>query len=260
MPLDLASLASVRRFADAIARRLSEGDLPSPQGLVCNAGVQGKKTFTRDGFETTFGVNHLGHFLLVNLLVPLLVAPARIAVVASGVHDPAQRTGMPAPAWNQAAALARGDLGPEAAADSDAVDSRRRYSTSKLANVYFAYSLARHLPQGITVNAFDPGLMPGTGLAREYPALLRWLWLHVLPHIVPLLRLLISPNVHTVEESAAALTRLIVDPALASTTGKYFEGMREIRSSDASYDGVRAAELWHGSLTLTGLVGGESAE
>ncbi|MBC8077832.1 MAG: SDR family NAD(P)-dependent oxidoreductase, partial [Chloroflexales bacterium] len=67
MTLDLASLASVRAFTDAFRARA----LPPLQAIVCNAGTQVLRgtSYTSDGFETTFGVNHLGHFLLVNLLL-----------------------------------------------------------------------------------------------------------------------------------------------------------------------------------------------
>lgn len=255
MRLDLASLASVREFAGELGRRLDAGELPPVHALVCNAGVQSaaKKTFTADGFESTFGVNHLGHFLLVNLLLPRLAAPARVAVVASGVHDPAQKTGVAAPAWNDPTALAHGDLGAISVQDSPTRGGQRRYATSKLANVYFAYELARRLPAGVTVNAFDPGLVPGTGLVRESAAPLRWLWRHVLPRAIPLLRRVLSANVHTQAESGAALARLVLDPALAGTSGKYFEGTREIRSSVESYDSARATELWQGSASLTHL-------
>ena len=254
MRLDLASLASVRQFTAELSRRLDTGDLPPLQALVCNAGGQsaGRKSFTADGFERTFGVNHLGHFLLVNLLLPRLAAPARIAVVASGTHDPARKTGMPAPAWNDPAALAKGELGPLAAKDSPAKLGRRYYTTSKLANVLFSHELARRLPSGVTVNAFDPGLMPGTGLAREWPAPLRFVGNHVLPRMIPLLRYVLSPNIHTPAESGAALARLVRDPSLAETSGKYFEGMRETHSSAESYDSERASELWQASAALTG--------
>lgn len=68
MGLDLASLASVRSFAKEFARR---DDLPPVRSLVCNAGLQvvSGSIHTEDGFEETFGVNHLGHFLLVNLIL-----------------------------------------------------------------------------------------------------------------------------------------------------------------------------------------------
>ena len=257
MALDLASLASVRAFSGELERRLKAKDLPPLHGLICNAAIQGARVFTADGFESTFAVNHLGHYLLVNLLLPSLVKPVRIAVVASGVHDPAQLEGvpvsMPVPAWNPTAALAKGDLGPAAAKDDAKADLGRRYSTAKLANVYFTYGLAARLPEGITVNAFDPGLMPGTGLAREHSALGRLMWNFVMPKMLPLLRLLVTKNIHTPEESGNALARLMTDPELASTNGKYFEGLREIRSSIDSYDIGRTTELWEGSAALTGL-------
>jgi NAD(P)-dependent dehydrogenase (short-subunit alcohol dehydrogenase family) len=222
---------------------------------VCNAGVNPgtKRTTTVDDFESTFGVNHLGHFLLVNELLPSLQPPARVVVVASGVHDPAQKTGVPAPAWSSPAALARGELGTAAAADKPFASGQRRYSTSKLANVYFTHALAGRLPTGVTANAFDPGLMPETGLMREAPAPFRFVLSHILPRAIPLLRLY-TPNVHTAKESGEALARLVTDPELSATTGRYFEGRREIRSSDESYNDGRAEELWNASAALTAAV------
>jgi NAD(P)-dependent dehydrogenase (short-subunit alcohol dehydrogenase family) len=253
LSLDLGSLQSVRAFAAELADRIGTGALPPLHGLVCNAGVQSGATrsLTVEGFESTFGVNHLGHFLLVNLLLPMLDPPARVVVVASIVHDPAKQAGLPAPAWNDPVALARGELGPAAAGDKPLAAARRRYATSKLANVYFTYALARRLPDGVTANAFDPGLMPGTGLVREAPAPLRFANAHVLPHIIPLARRLHMPNIHTVKESGDSLARLLTDPALGEVTGKYFEGRQEIRSSEESYDQARDEELWRESETLT---------
>jgi NAD(P)-dependent dehydrogenase (short-subunit alcohol dehydrogenase family) len=253
MSLDLASLASVRAFAAELTKRLSTGTTPPLHAVVCNAGVNSgtRPTATADGFESTFGVNHLGHFLLINELLPALQSPARVVVVASGVHDPAQKSGVPAPAWNDPAGLARGQLGPAAASDNSLVSGQRRYSTSKLANVYFTYALARRLPPGVTANAFDPGLMPGTGLMREAPAPFRFVANRILPHAIPLLRRVYSPNVHTVQESGDALARLVTDPEQDATTGRYFEGRRQIRSSDESYNDERAEELWTASVALT---------
>ena len=255
MSLDLASLASVRAFATELASRVRVGAMPPLHGLVCNAGVQSgtKRSFTADGFESTFGINHLGHFLLVNMLLPILVPPVRVVVVASGTHDPAQNTRVPVPAWNNPAALSRGELGTPAASDGPFARGQRLYATSKLANIYFTYALARRFPAGVTANAFDPGLMPGTGLTREAPAPIRFVAKHVLPYTKPLLRRFLTSNVHTVEESGASLARLLTDPTLADTTGKYFEGRREIHSSVESYDEGRAEELWQVSGALTAL-------
>lgn len=251
MSLDLASLASVRVFANELKKRLSSGLIPPLHAVVCNAGVNplNTKTVTVDWFESAFGINHLGHFLLVNELLPSLQSPARVVVVASGVHDPAQKSGVPAPAWNDPAALARGELGSAAASDTAFASGQRRYSTSKLANVYFTHVLARRLPGGITANAFDPGLMPSTGLMREAPALLRFIARNI---PIALLRRVFSPNVHTAQESGDALARLVTDPKLASVTGGYFEGRRQIHSSDESYNDQREAELWNASVALTG--------
>jgi NAD(P)-dependent dehydrogenase (short-subunit alcohol dehydrogenase family) len=253
MSLDLASLDSVRAFAAELGDHVKAGALPSLHGLVCNAGVQSgpRRSVTADGFESTFGINHLGHFLLVDVLQPVLEPPARIVVVASNVHDPAKKAGLPAPAWNDPAALARGELGPAADKDKPFASGQRRYATSKLANVFFTYALARRLQDRVTANAFDPGLMPGTGLVREAPAPIRFANNHVLPHIIPVLRRVYNSNVHTVQQSGDALAWLLTDPALANTTGKYFEGRREIRSSDESYDQERAEQLWQASEILT---------
>ena len=97
MSLDLASLASIRAFAADLTNMLSVKVIPPLHAIVCNAGVNPGPTLstTADGFESTFGVNHLGHFLLVNELLPALQRPGRVVVVASGVHDPAQKAGVP---------------------------------------------------------------------------------------------------------------------------------------------------------------------
>src|SRR6201987_1649765 len=253
MSLDLASLTSVRAFAAELTKRLSAGTIQPLHAVVCNAGVNplNTKTTTADGFESTFGINHLGHFLLVNELLPALQPPGRVVVVASGVHDPAQKAGVPLPAWNDPSALARGELGAAAASDRSLPAGQRRYSTSKLANIYFTYALARRLPEGVTANAFDPGLMPGTGLFRNTPAPFRFIMNKVMPHAIPLLRRVYSPNIHTPQESGAALAHLVADPELAAISGGYFEGRRQIRSSDESYNDERAEELWSASLALT---------
>jgi light-dependent protochlorophyllide reductase len=248
MSLDLSSLASVRAFAVDYAGR----NLPPLRGVILNAGSQfvtGTK-YTQDGFEATFGVNHLGHFLLTNLLLTQIREPARIVFVSSGTHDPDQWSGMPAPQLQDVDALAH-PKEDSAGADSAQKIGQRRYTTSKLCNVLCAYELARRLEshgQAITVNAFDPGLMPGSGLARDYGAPLRFLWNYVLP----LLRLVVK-NVNSTQSSGKNLARLILDPGLASVTGKYFVGNTEWPSSRESNDAVKAETLWEGSARLVGL-------
>ena len=234
---DLASLASVRDFVAAF----ETADLPPLHAIVCNAGLQTVDTkFTVDGVEMTFGVNHLGHFALVRGLLDQLVSPARVVVVASGTHDPVKFTGMPKPDYTTAEELAHPAAGAPA-------EGRRRYTTSKLCNVLFAYELDRRLghgAQGITVTAFDPGLMPGSGLARDYSPMQRLVWRFV----GPMLRLL--PNVNTTATSGRRLAALAVDPAFGGITGRYYEGAKEIRSSVDSYDTAKATDLWDTSVRL----------
>jgi NAD(P)-dependent dehydrogenase (short-subunit alcohol dehydrogenase family) len=264
LPLDLASLESIRAFAADYGTR----EWPPLRALICNAGRQviSGATYTQDGFESTFGVNHLGHFLLVHLLLRYMAAPARIVVVSSDTHDPARHTGMPAPHYSRAADLAWPDRAPAAAnsAETPGTVGRRRYTTSKLCNVYFTYELARRLRQEgvstaakpVTANAFNPGLMPGTGLVREYPAPLRAAWHFLLPLLLPLARRFIPMN--SVADSGRALARLVTDPALEAVSGKYFSGRDEVRSSDESYAAQKALELWETSVKLAKLTQAET--
>jgi light-dependent protochlorophyllide reductase len=244
LALDLAALASVRAFAE----RWQSMTRPSLQAIVCNAGIQPVNglTYTQDGFETMFGVNHLGHFLLVNLLLNSLTTPARIVFVSSGTHDPDTVEGrFNPPHYENAQALAF----PEKAKVQ--MPFVRRYSTSKLCNVLCAYELDRRLKAAgrtdITVNAFDPGAVPGTGLTRDYPAFLRSIasasWL---------MRLL-GVRVETVIDSGAHMAQLILDPQLEAVSGQYFQGLQLARSSKESYSQDKALELWQASSEMTGL-------
>ena len=256
MTLDLASLESVRNFARAYAAE----PRPPLRGLVCNAGTQivTGRTYTVEGFETTFGVNHLGHFLLTNLMLAQMASPARIVVVSSGTHDPAQTTGMPPPVYKSARFLARPDEAPEPLDDERGTAGRRAYTTSKLCNVLFTYELERRLraekadgPNGlsITVNAFDPGLMPGTGLARDYGRLVQFAWRFVLPALRPFV-----PNVNSVAGSGRALANLVTDSRFESISGKYFQGLQDVPSSKDSYDPAMATELWESSASMVKLM------
>lgn len=240
--VDLASLDSVRGFADA----LRAASLPPVHAVVCNAGVQivsGAQT-TRDGYELTFGVNHLGHFALVSGLLESLVRPARVVVVSSGTHDPSKFTGMPHPHFTAAAELAKPPAGEDALSPAA---GRRRYTTSKLCNVLFAYELDRRLGHGaqdITVTAYDPGLMPGSGLSRDYRSLQRWVWNHVFPALT------ILPGVRSTRTSGRYLAALATSPRFEGLTGAYFAGRKEIRSSTDSYDTEKARDLWTTSERL----------
>ncbi len=251
--LDLGELADARRSAEALCADLEADRLPPLRVAIFNAGLQfNARERSKDGFEATFAVNHLGHFLLTQLLIGAFEAPARIIFVSSGTHDPDQRTGMPEPIPRPAAELADADADT---GDDEGTFGRRAYTTSKLCNVLCAYELSRRLENSgcsrpeapITVNAFDPGLMPGTGLARSYAGWQKMIW----NSLFRALRVL--PNVNSAVASGEALARLALDPELEGVTRKYFVGRRIAPSSKASYDEDLAKRLWEESGELIGL-------
>ena len=105
----------------------------------------------------------------------------------------------------------------------------------------------------VQVNAINPGLMPGTGLVRHH-AVSNFLFTRILPHLLPLPRLMLGTNdVHSAQQSAIALTRLALDPDgdLGATSGCYFDGLTEARSSELSYNDDNAKDLWDTSVQLT---------
>jgi light-dependent protochlorophyllide reductase len=242
LALDLASLQAVRDFVDQF-RRLN---VPPLRGLINNAGIQVMQglAYTKDGYELTFGTNHLGHFLLTNLLIDQLKTPARIVVVSSGTHDPDTIEGR----FNKPVFLGASQLAnPKNEKEMAGI---QRYSTSKLANLFFAYELARKLKAKlVTVNAFDPAAVPETNLLRSVEN--------------PTLRSLVRASLSafkwigvvtsTVDASGSAMARLLLDEKLENVTGKYFQVNQEKRSSTASYDESVAAQLWRDSAVLTSL-------
>lgn len=248
--LDLASLQSIRSFCQQAAQQ----GIGPVSALVNHAGIQsvGPIQYTADGFEATFGINHLGPFCLTLLLLPWLAADARITFTASGAHDPAQKHPLAPPAYTGADGLAH----PVETGERKIIAGQRRYTTSKLCNILTVYELQRQLWQtDIRVNAFEPGLVPGTGLVRDYPLAVRLLWMYIMPVLIPFQR-----NAHTARRSGRNLAHLAWSPAYSAYRGKYFEGKREIRSSEDSYNTDFQQDLWEGSLRLTGLSKAETID
>jgi len=250
MLCDLCSFASVRKFAQELKERLHKKEIPPLHSIVCNAALQYLTSTTRtvDGIESTFQIAHLSHFLLVNLLLTSLSRPCRIVFVSSGTHDPAQFTGMPAPTYDSVDTLANPPV---------TVNGKLCYTNSKLCNMLCAYEFVRRMDAGnmngedilaMCVTAFDPGLMPGTGLARDYNGLMQFMWHNVLPVLT-----LISDNVNSPAKSGLNLANLATAPEYEGVTDKYFIGNKSARSSVTSYDKNKAAELWVGSVKLTQL-------
>jgi NAD(P)-dependent dehydrogenase (short-subunit alcohol dehydrogenase family) len=241
--LDCASLADVRRFAAEWQGPLA--------GLINNAGVQqtagGRSTV--DGHEETIAVNHLAALQLTLDLLPRLDG-GRVLFIGSGTHNPHNRFatlfGFRGARFTSVAALARGEC--DATADRQA--GMDRYATSKLLNMLTAMELARRVaPERTLFLTLDPGLMPGTGLARTAPAPLRWMWANLLPRIAPLL-----PDTSTPERSAAAAAWLLTTPDVRVQNGEVFSFDRapSTRVWDRARDADLARRALDESLALLG--------
>lgn len=221
--VDIASLDSVRAAADDVASRFRAVHV-----LVNNAGVNlARRAMSADRFEMTFAVNHLGPFLLTNLLLPLLRAgaPARIVTVTS---------------WFER--LGRIDFG-DLHAERKRYGGLAAYYQSKLANVQFTYELAERLAgTGVTVNCVDPGLA-ATELLRDRlwwsPRWLQPVWRFVL----------LSPD-----RAARAAIRAASAPELERVSGRCFNARGETRTSRRSHDPAARRRLWQVSAELTGLI------
>ena len=220
--LDLASLASIRAFADTLARRIDHLSV-----LINNAGVIfRRRQTTSDGFEMTFGVNHLGHFLLTDLLHDLLErgAPSRVVVVASEAYKGARR-GLDFDDLN----LEHSRYGPF-----------RAYCRSKLANILFTRELASRLDgSGITANALHPGLV-ATRLARDGDA--GWLGNLGMKFSTPFLQ--------TPEQGARTSVYAASAPELESITGAYFASSLPAPTNRQAMDMMAARRLWDASEEL----------
>lgn len=257
--LDLNDLQSVRSFCDQF--------VASKQGLhalALNAGVQSGPSkippVTAQGYEETVGTNHLGHFLLLQRLLPVLertqksergASASRIVITASGVHNPAEGGG------NVGKPASLGDLsGFQQGFQSPAFpmvdgqlpyDSDKSYKDSKLLNVITTLELHRRLvskrlTNSITVNCFNPGLAPTTGLFRKYSPLF------VLPFTF-LTRTVFKVAVSEAE-AGARLTYLLTDASVEGVSGQYFTGKPgkaefvAASPSEEAQDPDKAKKVW----------------
>lgn len=175
--LDLASFSSIRDAGATIRSRIAAGELEPLQAFLCNTGAQfrGPISYSKDGFEETFATNHLGHFLLVNLLLDCITENGRVVFTASETHDPDTMDGKMVGPAVEPDVFALANQGKEG---KKPISGGKRYATSKLCTVLFAYELDRRLRsarKNIASIAFAPGMIPETGLARTAPAFAQWL-------------------------------------------------------------------------------------
>ena len=218
---DFSRQTEVRRLADDILQRYDRLDV-----LVNNAGTVFKdRTVTEDGIEATFAVNHLGYFLLTQLLLDRIVqsAPARIVNVASIGHR-------------------RGTMDFDDLFFERGYSLMKAYGRSKLANVLYTRSLAEKLAgTGVTVNSLHPGAVD-TAIWSGGP-----FWAK--PLIAIFRKLAFIPA----EEGGRRIVQLVTGPELAETTGRYFENGKLVEPAPVARDEAVARRLWQESERLTKL-------
>ncbi len=262
LKLDTSSLASVREAAARFRALLDRGEIDSFQALMCNAGGRhnGPLSYSCDGYEMTFATNCLGHFLLVELLTDRLAENGRIVFTASGTHDPDTTDGKMVGIVVEPDALALANDGKDG---RKPVSSGKRYSTSKLCTILYAYELHRRLRRSgssVASIAFDPGSIPETGLLRTLPKPVQVL---ARSRFMKWVMKRAGITQRTIGFSGASLAKIAADPAYASGSGKYFQSqngaLRERKSSKLSYDEPRALKLWNDSKTLVRLQANEES-
>ncbi|XP_788671.3 retinol dehydrogenase 13 [Strongylocentrotus purpuratus] len=221
--LDLASMKSIREFAEDIKREEKQLNV-----LLNNAGVMLCPQWeTEDGFEMQFGTNHLGHFLLTLLLLDLIKAsaPSRIVNVSSNAHR-------------------RGNMNLDDVMMSKKYEALQAYGQSKLANVMFTRELARRLKgTGVTSYSLHPGVI-NTDLGRHFGTYASW--------AKPLL-FFTSPFLKTSEQGAQTSIYCCVDEKAGQETGLYYMDCAATEPIEKAKDDEVAKKLWDLSLKLVEL-------
>ncbi|KAK4885081.1 hypothetical protein RN001_001352 [Aquatica leii] len=216
-PCDLASLKSIREFVKIFNKE--EKDL---HVLINNAGVMRtpKSSKTKEGFEMQLGVNHLGHFLLTNLLLEKVKhsAPSRIINVSSIAHK-------------------NGRINKKDLNSDESYDPALAYSQSKLANLLFTRELSSKLKDfKVDVNAVHPGLVD-TEIIRHMGFFNSWF-------ATILLKPLIWPVIKSPRQGAQTVIYAAIDPDLTGITGKYFSDYKDTPVSPVAEDDNTAKWLW----------------
>ncbi|MHB8628627.1 MAG: SDR family oxidoreductase [Aggregatilineales bacterium] len=217
---DLSVQKSIRELAQTFKTKYEHLHV-----LVNNAGlVFGKRGVTADGYEQTFALNHLGYFLLTNLLLDTLKAsaPARIVNVASEAET-------------------MGELNFDDLMAEKRYGSLRAYGVSKRANIVFTYELAKHLAgMGVTANCVHPGGVRTNFGASAGGAMALAVKLFGLFALSP-------------EQGAQTIIWLASSPEVEGITGQYFAKKHPIKSAAQTYDPEVQEKLWQVSEQMTGL-------
>lgn len=229
MSLDLTDPDSIRTFVQDFNTKNIPLNI-----LVNNAGIQTtQKRLTKNGVESTFSANHLGHFLLTNLLLDKLKAssPSHVVVVASNMHNPkkgiAPRPELPIEEYNF---------------DKRPYDAVAAYRFSKLANLWFTFELSRRLQgTGVAVNALCPGWIPTTALARDYGVMMRP-FMYIMSWM---------PFTRSLDHGADSIVDLTQDTQTQS--GEFYVDRKISETSPRARDVSEQTQMWDLSMRLSGL-------
>jgi NAD(P)-dependent dehydrogenase (short-subunit alcohol dehydrogenase family) len=242
LPLDLTSLSNVRSFVQSLTKKLNGAEIDV---LIMNAGAQfgTTKHRTDDGFESTFAINHLAHYLLLRLLTPSLANDATVVITTSDVHDPKMVPFGPK------------ELDPEALAhpkdkSNGFMPGIKAYASSKLCNLLTARAFEatnNAQLQGIRVIAYNPGLTSGTSLFRAWP----W-WAKLMMTMASMFR-----PVNTMEQAGNSIADLglgtVVPPSERIYASLVKGELTWPDPSDLAQSDAAMKNLWVESADMVGL-------
>ena len=216
--LDVSDLSSVRRAAQTFLATKQAVDV-----LVNNAGIAGTRRLSKDGFDITYATNHIGPFLLTNLLLPRLreSPQGRVVNVASNAHFAAKEMD-----WSGLDRRAE----PKRSGFKD-------YAVTKLMNVLHAKELARRVGgTRMTTYSLHPGAV-ASNIWRAIPQPIQWI-----------------AKLFMLSNEAGARTPLYcaTAPELGTVSGRYYYKEREARTSPLAQDAALARELWERTEAITG--------
>lgn len=230
--MDLADLESVRKFASTVQDKYSHVDR-----LICNAGIMiPPHSFTKDGYESQFQVNHLSHYLLQRLLMPqLLSSPTRPSIVhVSSLAG-------------ENAAIRQGEFWKVARRNPDEYNSMVAYCQSKLAQVLFTVETSRRYGDQVTVNAVHPGIVNTDLFNRNVTGFVK-------QALDSLGKLMESAGVvYSSEKGASTAIYLATNPSSVTSTGGYWADCAPRPANPTAFNRDIGMEWWEQSAKAAGL-------
>ena len=243
VPCDLSRLSEVRLAAAQVRDLLDNGAMRPLRSLVANAGIYPADTriTSGDGYQLTFAVNYLAHAQLIGDLVDSLAPPARIILLGSNTYRGTlgrRMMGAPGPYWRDPLELAEPPVGDKAPGMKAAGVA---YANSKLAILYYAHELQRHVGDSANVLVYEPGFMPDTGIGRDYAPVAR-----ALAKVIARF-----PGVSSPTKAAPPLASLVLDEGWANLRDGAFVVLgKEVVVLPHAKDFEREQRLWTATRDL----------